>query len=78
MKNANRQTDNIKPMPDDQLQNFNTRLRPDQIEKIRAFSLYRGHAIQDVAIKAVDDFFEARKEETDKALEWYRSRGEKL
>ena len=77
MRNANQITD-IEAMPDEELQNFNTRLRPDQIEKIRAFSLYRGHAIQDVAIKAVDDFFDNRKEETDKAVEWYRSRGEKL
>jgi hypothetical protein len=77
MKNANRQTD-IKPMPDEELQNFNTRLRPDQIEKIRAFSLYRGHAIQDMAIKAIDDFFENRPEETRKAVEWYRSRGKSL
>ena len=57
---------------------FNTRLTEKQIEKIRAYAYFKRSTIQAVTGAAVDQFFDQRKEETEKALEEYRNRDESL
>lgn len=57
---------------------FNTRLTHDQIEKIRAYAYLKRTTIQAVTGAAVDQFFDQRKDEIEKALQEYRNRDESL
>jgi hypothetical protein len=57
---------------------FNTRLTNEQIEKIRAYAYFKRTTIQAVTGAAVDQFFDERKDETEKALQEYRKRDESL